>query len=151
MRPLQKTELSYFHEKILADGLVEVASELRMVDISDYIYHIKSENYANVGDLISSSAELYFKPGTITFNWSATLRVDWKAPPAVAFDLEFKNAGVTALFSLELEDARASVDIRSITFENEHDGPAGNTERFYDAVLSAKQIAGSTSASPSAI
>jgi len=138
----QKAELSYFHEKILADGIVDVASELRMVDISDFIYHIKSENYANVGDLINSSAELYFKPGTITFNWSATLRVDWKAPPAVAFDLEFKNAGVTALFSLELQNDRASVDIRSITFENQEYGSLRNTEMFYDAILSAKQTIG---------
>lgn len=138
----QKSELSYFHEKILADGIVDVASELRMVDISDFIYHIKSENYANVGDLINSSAELYFKPGTITFNWSATLRVDWKAPPAVAFDLEFKNAGVTALFSLELQNDRASVDIRSITFEKPESGPMKNTEIFYDAILNAKQVAG---------
>lgn len=138
----QKSELSYFHEKILADGIVDVASELRMVDISDFIYHIKSENYANVGDLINSSAELYFKPGTITFNWSATLRVDWKAPPAVAFDLEFKNKGVTALFSLELQNDRASVDIRSLTFEKPEGEPMKNTEIFYDAILNAKQVAG---------
>lgn len=141
MLPSQQTELSYFHEKILADGIVDVASELRMVDISDFIFHIKSENFANVGDLINSSAELYFKPGTITFNWSATLRVDWKARPAVAFDLEFKNAGVRALFSLELEDDRASVDIRSLTFENQASGALPNTEMFYDAILNAKQMA----------
>ena len=57
-------------EKVLADGIKEVASELRLIDATDLVAFIRTEQFGNIGALVSSSAELYFRPGTLRFGQS---------------------------------------------------------------------------------
>ena len=63
----------------LAEGLADVATELRLVNVLDLIAYVHADRSANLEDLVNSSAELYFKPGTLRYGWAADLDVRWDA------------------------------------------------------------------------
>ena len=105
-------------ELALAVGVKQVADELRLVDLVDFVSYIRAEQFANIEDILNSSVELYFKPGTLTFGWVADLAVDWDKPPRIILDMEFRHLSVFAFFGLALEAEHESVEIRFISFEN---------------------------------
>ena len=121
-------------EKILARGVQKVAAELRLVDLVDFIAYIRDEQFANIEDIVNSSVELYFKPGTLTFGWAADLAIDWEAAPRIMLDMEFRHARVSVFFGLALAARHASVDIRCISFEEASPEPAENTRRLMAAM-----------------
>ena len=52
-------------ERILADALIDVASELRLTDVAELINLIRNDESANLADLVNSSTELFYKRGTM--------------------------------------------------------------------------------------
>ncbi|SDR62844.1 hypothetical protein SAMN05519103_08136 [Rhizobiales bacterium GAS113] len=125
-------------EKALAEGVKKVAAELRLVDLVDFITYIRTEQFANIEDIVNSSVELLFKPGTLTFGWGADLRVDWGEPPQIMLDMEFRHMSVTVFFGLALEAHHASVEIRYVSFEDAADDPEVNTRRLAEAIADAR-------------
>jgi hypothetical protein len=69
-------------ERALADGIREVASDLRLIDVADLVAYIRTGQFGNIESLVSSSTELYFKPSTISFGNSGAVRLNWD--PAAA-------------------------------------------------------------------
>ncbi|HEU0160544.1 MAG TPA: hypothetical protein VFR00_14575, partial [Hyphomicrobiaceae bacterium] len=78
-------------EKALADGLRDVASELRLIEATDLVAFIRTEQFANIANLVSSSTELYFKPDTVRFSQSGEVNLTWGGAPSVALDMEFHH------------------------------------------------------------
>lgn len=62
---MKKCPHSTQREKILADAISPVATELRLLDASDLISLLRFEYYGNLSDLVASAAELFFHPGTV--------------------------------------------------------------------------------------
>jgi hypothetical protein len=104
-------------EKILAESLADVATELRLVNVIDLIGYVQGQHCANLEDLINSSAELYFRHGALRYAWSADLEVVWDSSPTISLNMEFCWSGVTAFFNLCLYAARAGVDLQHLTFD----------------------------------
>ena len=125
-------------ELALAEGVKQVADELRLVDLVDFVSYIRAEQFANIEDILNSSVELYFKPGTLTFGWVADLAVDWDKPPRIILDMEFRHLSVFAFFGLALEAEHESVEIRFISFENASEDPSENTRRLVEAIADAR-------------
>lgn len=121
-------------ERILAQHIADVCSELRLIDVVDLVVLIKTERHANIDDLISSSAELFFKPDTLKYGYASEVDLTWGGVPSVAFDMEFRNQGVTVFFSLSLGSLKAGVDIHQILFEDSDAGPEGNDRRLKAAL-----------------
>ena len=134
----KQTETLRAYEKCLADALIGVASEMRLIDVCDLIAYIKAENFANVGDLINSSAELYFQPGKLIFYSGANIKAGWDTSPSFRFDLEFCHAGVQVFFCLELYNASASVDIACISFDHPAGDPQADTLFLREAIEDAR-------------
>jgi hypothetical protein len=125
-------------ERALAEGVKLVADELRLVDLADFVSYIRAEQFANIEDILNSSVELYFKPGTLTFGWAADLSVDWGRPPKIVLDMEFRHLSVLAFFGLSIEAEASSVEIRFISFEEAAQDPAENTQRLVEAIADAR-------------
>ena len=104
----------------------------------DLITFIRTENHPNINDLVNSSAELYLKPGTLSYGWAAEVDVRWTGAPAVRLDLEFQNRQVTAFFKLILEPRQAVIELRHIEFEMPSEAPAENTRQLIDAIADAR-------------
>jgi hypothetical protein len=69
----------FAREQIIADALVDVASELRLTDAAELMSMILNDHAANIADLVNSSTELFFKTGTLRYALSASFTAPWDA------------------------------------------------------------------------
>lgn len=125
-------------EQIIADALADVASELRLSDAAELISLIRDDHAANIADLVNSSTELFFKSGTLRYALSARFAAPWDATPVVEIDLEFRNGGVCAFFSLKIGRRRAGVEIIDILFDEQGLDDFAKAERLSAALESAR-------------
>jgi hypothetical protein len=132
------SSFTYEREKALAQGIRELASDLRLVEPVDFVSFVRMERFANIANLVASSAELFFKPGTIAFGHSGDVDVSWDQPPAVALDMEFRHQCVKVYFRLVLEAEQAAVEITHLAFEGASEEPDENTRRLIEAIADAR-------------
>jgi hypothetical protein len=135
-----ETQKPYFGvlEKIIAEGIVDVATELRLADVSDLMLFIRCEQTANIEDLVNSSTELYFRNGTLKYALVAGCSVRWDSSPTILLDMEFRDAGVSVFFRLVLSQSRAAVEIIDIFFDEKGLDSEDKTQRLVEAVANAK-------------
>jgi hypothetical protein len=96
---------------VLRVALEPVAAELRLVDAGDFIAFIHDEKFANIQDIVNSSAELFFKRGALSFGWGGEYELDWNGSPAIILDMEFRRASVWLVFKLVLRAVQTDVKI----------------------------------------
>ena len=129
-------------ERIIADALVDVASELRLTDAAELVAMIRNDHAANIADLVNSSSELFFKSGTLRYALSASFKAPWDATPVIALDLEFRHAMVSAFFRLTIGQRCAGVEIIDILFDEQGLDERAKAERLGAAFESARLGAG---------
>jgi hypothetical protein len=131
---------NHLQDREFAIGLAmrDVAAELRLVEPVDYINFIGMEQYSNLEDIVNSSSELIFAPGTLTFGWGADVKLAWDRRPEVYLDMEFRADAVTAFFSLGLRGEAEFISIRMITFPEASTDPLINTGRLVAALNGAR-------------
>lgn len=134
----QCDELSVLRAKAIADGIKDVAAELRLMNVADFISFIHLEQFGNIKDIVNSSMELYFKHGTLSYACFADYELEWDQPPSILLDLEFRHHDVAVTFNLTLRAAHACVCIRSISFMAESSGPDEDTLHLIAAIADAK-------------
>ena len=129
------------YERVLADAIVEVATELRLADPIEFVLMIRGEQAANIADLVNSSSELFFKSGSLKYALAAGCELRWDSTPTVRLDMEFQYAAVTVFFRLTIGRARAAVEVHDILFEDE-DMPdmCDRDTRLSAAIASARLI-----------
>jgi hypothetical protein len=126
------------HERIIAEGIVEVATELRMVDASELVALIRNNEQANISDIVSSSSELYFKAGALRYGLVADYELVWSSAPTVVLNMEFGHASVSAFFRLILTCSSAGIEVLDMLFgEADLSGETRN-RRLVEAIAAAK-------------
>lgn len=118
MRPGQSSINQNVNERILADAMVEVATELRLADPLEFLMLIRGNQDANIADLVNSSSELFFKGGALRYGLAASCDLRWESTPIVWLDMEFRQAAVTVFFRLKIGRANAGVEIIDIMIDN---------------------------------
>jgi hypothetical protein len=124
---MKKCPYSAQRERILAEAISPVASELRLIDVADLISLLRFEYYSSIADLVESAAELYFLPGTVNFGLGGDYRLEWGGSTEVTLDLEIKPQGVTVYAKLVLAEHHAAVEINHIAFQDPSTDPDENT------------------------
>ncbi len=127
-------------EQLLADAIKHVAGELRLVDVSILVRYVSQEQHGNLDDLVASSAELFFKPGTLRYGLRAELDLQWGIAPCISLDLEFCHQDVTVFFCLTLGSVTASVEVHAITISGASESAEENTERLRAALRDARLV-----------
>ena len=118
---------SEIREQIVAEAIKEVVSELRMIDVADYIAFIRMERFSTIDDLVSSAAERYLIPGTLGLGHGGDALVDWAEAPRIVLDLQLKPKGATVHFALSMSADKAGVEVNYVSFDEPHDDPEHNT------------------------
>ena len=121
-------------ERIIADALIDVASELRLTDVAELINLIRNDQEANLADLVNSSTELFYRSGALRYALSASFKAPWDATPEVALDMEFRHDRVSAFFRLTIGQKRAGVEITDILFDEQGLDEPGKSERLCAAL-----------------
>ncbi len=134
---MEETDLAD-HERMLADAIVGVATELRLSDPTEFIMLVRGEQDANISDLVNSSSELFFKPGALRYGFSADCALGWGSPPSVSLDMEFRHDRVTAFFRLILGGQRAAIEIVDVLCDDGDDTGPRTAERLRHAIAAAK-------------
>jgi len=134
---LKETDLAE-HERALADAIVDVATELRLSDPTEFILLVRGEQEANISDLVNSSSELFFKKGALRYGLAADCALGWGSPPSVSLDMEFRHDRVTAFFRLIIGGQRAAVEIVEVLLDDGEDAGPGAAERLRRAIAAAK-------------
>jgi hypothetical protein len=129
---------SVLRAKAIAEGIKDVAAELRLTNVADLISFIHLEQFNNIKDLVNSSMELYFKHGTLSYGCFADYELEWDQPPSIYLDLDFRHHEVAVTFNLALRASHASVSIRAISFGTGSDGTDQDTLRLVAAIADAK-------------
>ncbi|RYC10226.1 hypothetical protein [Ciceribacter ferrooxidans] len=135
---MKKCPYTSQRERIVAEAISPVASELRLLDAADLISLLRFELYGNISDLVSSAAELYFHPGTVNFGAGGEYRLEWGGPPEVVLDLEIKPRDVTVYAQLTLTREHAGLEICHVAFHNPLASPDENTRLLRDSLQEAR-------------
>lgn len=98
-------------ESLVADSIAQLAAELRLVDISDYIAYLRMERFGCVADIVRDAAELFFAPGFVTFDGDGEASADWGAAPEVTLMLVLNGARTRAHVALKLCEDHAEVKL----------------------------------------
>jgi hypothetical protein len=117
MRPDLPAQNHSADERILADALVEVATELRLADPLEFLTMIRGNQDANIADLVNSSSELFFRSGSLRYGLAACCDLKWETTPSVGLDMEFRLAPVTVFFRLTIGRAHAGVEILDVLID----------------------------------
>lgn len=125
-------------EVVVAEAIREFVSELRLVDIADYIAFIRMERFGNIADLVDSAAELYFMPGTMKLGHGGEAHVEWTGEPRIVLDLELKPRGVTVYFALTMTAHHACVEVNYVSFDEKDGDPVTNTRLLETALMEAR-------------
>lgn len=128
---------SQAREKIVADAISPIASELRLIDAADLVALLRFECYGNLADLVSSAAELYFLPGTVKLGNGGEYALDWNTLPEIRLDIEIKPIGATVFARLVLSDVTAGVEVLHIAFDRPSPDPDVNTAFLANALQEA--------------
>ena len=89
-------------ERLFAEALQPVATELRLIDLDAMLHHVRAGEHASIADIVASCAEPYFAPGAIDFALGAQGRACWEKGSCIALDLEFSAPPLTAFLRLAL-------------------------------------------------
>ncbi|MGF0537399.1 hypothetical protein ACQQ2Q_05335 [Agrobacterium sp. ES01] len=114
-------------EKIVAEAISPVASELRLLDAADLISLLRFEFHSSLADLVSSAAELYFHPGTVNFGAGGEYKLEWGEAPEVTLEIEIKPKDITVYAKLTLTRDHAGLEINHIAFQTPMGDPNSNT------------------------
>jgi len=142
---MKKCSYTNQRERIVAEAISPVASELRLLDAADLISLLRFELYGNLSDLVSSAAELYFHPGTVVFGAGGDYRLEWGGPPEIVLDLEIKPRGITIYSQLTLTNETAGLDIKHIAFHETSGDPDANTRMLEERLKEARFVKGQAS------
>lgn len=123
---MKPSQFSAECEKIVADAMRPVASELRLVDAADLIALLRFERHRDLAELVAESAELFFMPGTVCLGIGGDYHLEWSGEPKIVLDLELKPRGVTVYLRLTLKDETGGVEIDHIEFDNPSADPEEN-------------------------
>jgi hypothetical protein len=137
---MKKCQYSEQREKIVAEAIRPVATELRLIDAADFIALLRFESHGSLADLVSSAAELYFLPGTVNFGIGGNYSLDWDTQPEIVLDLELKPDGVTVYAQLALGKDTAGVEINHIAFQTPSSDPDENTAFLARSLNAAKFV-----------
>ena len=78
-------------ERTLGAALKDLASELRLIDATDFAAFIRIGHMANLRSLVQSSAELHFKPGTLELAELGEIELGWFKPPLITLPMKFRQ------------------------------------------------------------
>lgn len=134
---MKQNPFSAEQEKIIADAICTVASELRLIDVADLISMLRFERHGDLADLVASAAEMYFLPGTIKLGIGGDYYLDWGGQPRVVLDLEIRPRKVTIYARLVLEQDCGGVEINHIDFDEPLENPEDNTALLAESLRAA--------------
>lgn len=128
-------------ERLLARTIKKFISELCLTNAGAMIAYICADHHDNIDDIITSSAELFLRPGALRYGHSSEVDFEWGRAPTVTIEMEFCHPTLTAFFRIVFDGRSVGVDIVGILFRERFGAPPENLRRFVEALADAVELA----------
>ena len=115
LSPANDTRLT--QEKLIAEAIRDVASEIRLVDLTDLVSYFRIDRMGPVEALINSALELYFKPGRLSFAGAGSAHINWNGSIDVRLDFEFRHDGLSIFFTMVMRSDGAAIHINYVSVD----------------------------------
>jgi len=125
-------------QEAIASALADFIEDLKLVDVVDFIAYIRSDRHGNIEELIKTSAELFFKDGSLRYSMAAQAEVEWDTTPKVSLDLEFFNKGVWIYFTVVLATPDNAVNVSYVEVPDAAGDKIKETELLLEALKDAR-------------
>ena len=125
-------------EKVLAQAMVDLAGELRLIDAIDLLNEQANRRTANIADIVNSAAELFFREGTVLARSDETSGLHWRRTGSIDLNLIFRSTGVEAHFDLSLARDRNRVSLCRLHYQPPTHCQETKLLRLRDALQSAR-------------
>ncbi|KQO51604.1 hypothetical protein [Methylobacterium sp. Leaf85] len=119
-------------ERVFASAIRDFIAEMCLLDGGILIGWVQAGRHGNIADLVSSSAEPFFKESTLAYADGADVRFDWGRSLTVGLDMEFVTEAVTVFFKLILDGVYVGVAIQRILADQTRDFCLRGFERALD-------------------
>lgn len=125
-------------QEAIVAAFADFVEDLKLVDAVDFISYIRLDQHGNLEELVNSSAELFFKEGSLRYSMAAESFLEWDTPPVVSIDLEFFNKGVWIYFTIVLAFPDNSVNVTYVEIPEAQSDKTRETEMLVEALKDAR-------------
>jgi len=101
-------------EEVLACNIKDVIADFCLTDADIIRSYVSRQLHGNVDEIVSSSAELFFKGRTLSYAHAANISTDLGYPPCIILDMEFAHDTVSVYFKLILGQGSVGVHINRL-------------------------------------
>jgi hypothetical protein len=122
-------------EAVFAHEIRDFIAEFCLLDGGVLIGWVRAERHANIADLVASSAEPFYRDGTLSYGDASDVSFSWGLSPTVVLDMEFGTEAVTVFFKLVLDGTYVGVAIDRILAGFD---PDLDLDRFANALARAR-------------
>ncbi|MES0881928.1 hypothetical protein [Roseibium sp. SCP14] len=122
----------------IAAALTDFIEDLKLVDVVDFVAYIRTDQHGNIEELIKTSAELFFKEGSLRYSMAASAELEWDTTPKVSLDLEFFNKGAWIYFTLVLAWPDNAVNVSYVEVPDADGDKEKETELLLAALKDAR-------------
>lgn len=102
-------------EEVLACNIKDVIADFCLTDADIIRSFVSRQLHGNVDEIVSSSAELFFKGRTLSYARAADISTSLGHPPSVILDMEFSHDTVSVCFKLILGECTVGVHINRLS------------------------------------
>jgi hypothetical protein len=98
--PLREHRNIQAFEEVLACNIKDVIADFCLADADIIRFYADNQLHGNMDEMVTSSAELYFKGNTLSYGYVAHVCVGREEASCVVLDMEFVHDSVTVFFQL---------------------------------------------------
>lgn len=102
------------YEEVLACNIKDVIADFCLTDADIIRFYASKQLHGNMSEIVSSSAELFFKGDTLFYARAADISTGLGHPPCVVLDMEFVHDTVNVYFKLVLGEFSVGVHINRL-------------------------------------
>jgi hypothetical protein len=108
-------------EEVLACNIKDVIADFCLTDADIIRFYVDNQLHGNMGEILASSAELFFKGHTLSYARAADISTALGHPPCVVLDMEFAHDAVSVSFKLILGECSVGVHINEVILADKLD------------------------------
>jgi len=125
------------YERLLARSIKRFISELCLTNAGTMIAYICADQHENIDDIVSSSAELFLRPGALLYAQHAEIDFEWGQAPLVTIEMKLCHPAITTFFRIVFDDRFVGIDIFGALFRDDIGSVIENAQRFVRSLADA--------------
>ena len=125
-------------EEVLACNIKDVIAAFCLADTEIIRFYASNQLHANMDEMVTSSAELYFKHETLSYGHVAHVCATKNDASCIVLDMEFVHDAVSVFFQLIFGDQYIGVKIQKVLLDPDFNRSDFNPTSFAKILTSAR-------------